>query len=159
MKSIRISGLVAVPVLLLSLAACGGSSGDEGIASASGAGSGAPKASASPSVDPETAGLRWARCMREQGVDMPDDPKDLPKGGLEIPDKANQACERHRPPGKAIDMNDPEVRDRFARFAKCMREHGVDMPDNAPPDIHMKDPQKWETASKSCNHILREQGR
>jgi hypothetical protein len=155
MKSMRISVLLAVP--LLSLAACGGPSEEEGIASAGGSGSSAPKASASQSVAPDTARLRWARCLREQGVNMPDDPKDMPKGGLAIPDKAAQACERHQAPGKTIDMNDPEVRDRFARFAKCMREHGYDMPDNAPPDVHLKDPRKWETASKSCNHLLREQ--
>jgi hypothetical protein len=144
MKSKSLSLLLAAS-LMLPLAACGGGSEKD-----------APGAAAS-SADQDAAQLRYARCMREQGVNMPDDPKDLPKGGLEIPDRAVRACERHQPPGKTIDFRDPEVRDRFARFAKCMREHGFDMPDNAPPDIHQKDPQKWERASKSCNHILREQ--
>lgn len=158
MKSKHVSKLLAVP-LLLPMVACGTPPGDQGIAGAGGAKSTAPSASASPSVDPGTARLRWARCLREQGVGMPDDPKDLPEGGLAIPEKAEQACRRHRPQGRTIDMDDPEVRDRFARFAACMRKHGFDMPDNAPPNIHEKDPRKWASASKYCDHILREQSR
>jgi hypothetical protein len=53
-------------------------------------------------------------------------------------------------------MKDPAVRERFARFSKCMRANGFDMPDDAPPNIHLKDPEKWEKASKVCGHILQE---
>jgi hypothetical protein len=31
--------------------------------------------------------------------------------------------------GKMPDMKDPKVRDQYVKFAQCMREHGVDMPD------------------------------
>jgi hypothetical protein len=88
---------------------------------------------------------------------MPDDPKDL-KGGLEIPEKAEQACKQHWPRGKVIDnMNDPVVRDQLARFAKCMREHGFEMTENSPPDIRDENPRKFDTAAKTCNHVLQEQ--
>ncbi|RFS83478.1 hypothetical protein D0T12_20760 [Actinomadura spongiicola] len=131
-------------MLLLSVAACGGGSDPSG---------------AGPSADADAERLRWARCMREHGVNMPDDPKDLPPGGLAIPDRAERACAELRPSGRTIDMNDPETRDRFAAFARCMRANGYDMPDNAPPDVHLKNPPLWDKASKSCAHILREERR
>ncbi|GAA4232459.1 hypothetical protein GCM10022254_32370 [Actinomadura meridiana] len=85
---------------------------------------------------------------------MPDDPKDLPPEGMAVSDKADKACAALQPPGKTIDMNDPETRDRMARFAKCMRANGYDMPDNAPPNIQQKNPPLWEKASKVCAPIL-----
>ncbi|RAY15891.1 hypothetical protein DPM19_09040 [Actinomadura craniellae] len=143
-----------VLLALAPLAACGGGPAGDGIAGATGE----TAASARPSGGPDAARIRWARCLRENGVDMPDDPKDLPPGGLRLPDRALQACEKHRDGmgGQLIDKNDPEVRDRFARFSRCMRQHGYDMPDDAPPDIHLKDPALWEKASRSCSHLLRE---
>ncbi|MFI6521769.1 hypothetical protein ACIBF1_39885 [Spirillospora sp. NPDC050679] len=113
---------------------------------------------AAPSPAPsDAAALKYARCLRDQGVDMPDDPKKIPQGGVEIPDRAMAACKGVAPSGKTIDMRDPAVKARFARFAKCMRGNGYDMPDDAPPDVHLKNPAKWEKASKACDHILREQ--
>src|SRR2546423_1371146 len=49
----------------------GGGAGDGGVASAGGA---AAKASASPSrsLSPEDAQLKFAQCMRQNGVDVPD---------------------------------------------------------------------------------------
>jgi hypothetical protein len=139
MKRVR---LLLVAALLLPVAACGDDSGS-------------PDAATAASATADAARLKWARCMREHGVNMPDDPKDLPQGGLEVPDKAQQACAKLQPSGKTIDMNDPETRDQMARFAKCMRANGYDMPDNAPPDIHLKNPPLWEKASKVCAPILR----
>ncbi|MFI0354513.1 hypothetical protein [Actinomadura sp. 9N407] len=135
----RLSMLLVVP--LLALVACGGGSSGDGAASAA------------PS---DAANLKYNKCLRENGANMPDDPKDIPQGGVEIPDKAVNACKGLVPPGQTIDMKDPAVRERFARFGKCMRENGFDMPDDAPPDIHLKDPAKWEKASKVCSPILQE---
>lgn len=151
--------LLALGVLALALAtaACGGSSGAGAeVASATGA-SGADGASAEDAsakeADFEQAGLDFARCMREHGVDMPDpqageggfikvgpiDASEKPlAGGPKTQDampeefrEADEAC-RHfledliQEGGPPMDA---EAQDKALKFAKCMREHGVDMPD------------------------------
>ncbi|GAA1537807.1 hypothetical protein GCM10009678_20230 [Actinomadura kijaniata] len=133
----RLSFLLAVPLLA---AACGGGS----------------EPAAAPPTPSDAAQLKYSRCLREHGVDMPDDPKKIPAGGMTIPERARKACAGVEPQGKTIDMNDPATKDRFARFAKCMRANGYDMPDNAPPDVHLRNPRKWEQSYAKCDHILRE---
>jgi hypothetical protein len=85
------------------------------------------------------AGLEFARCMRENGVDMPDP---SPGGGLRLqarPDddpaaleRAQEKCRKHledvRPP-EMSEEDRAEFRERALRFARCMREQGIDMPD------------------------------
>jgi hypothetical protein len=99
--------------------------------------------------------------MRANGVpDFPDDARDLPKGGLTIPDRAMKACRKWEAAlgGKAVDPNDPATRDRFLKLARCMRAHGVDWPDpgggtlgGPPPDLSgVKDKAKAESALKEC---------
>ena len=129
--------------------ACGGSSGDEGAGVAT-AGDGKARNTGDQKgrqTDPRQAGLDFARCMREHGVDMPDPNADggfvavgpapgqaaagvdsAPPSGFE---EADKAC-RHlledliQDGGPAMD---PKEQDRAIAFARCMREHGVDMPD------------------------------
>lgn len=131
-------------------AACGGSSsaGADGIASAGG-GSSARKAADTAKVDPEQAGLEFAQCMREHGVDVPD-PK-AGEGGMVMvgpgPGEAHAGGHTSGPPagfeeadkacrhiledliGDGPGPMDPAEQDRALKFAKCMRDHGVDMPD------------------------------
>jgi hypothetical protein len=85
------------------------------------------------------AGLEFARCMRENGVDMPD-PR--PGGGLALRarpvddhaaiERAHEKCRKHlekvRPP-ELSEEDRAEFRDRALKFARCMREQGIDMPD------------------------------
>ncbi|MBC6457218.1 hypothetical protein [Actinomadura sp. HBU206391] len=156
----RVSTLL-LTVPMLALTACGGSSGD-GIASAGG-GKASASASARASVDPDQAQLRYARCMRENGVAMPDDPRDLPKGGLAIPDKAMKACEEFQKAlgGTRIDMNDPETRDRFTKLAQCMRKHGFDFPDPPnmpPPDFDGGNKPRFDRSLKDCGKFLPSRG-
>lgn len=141
--------LPAALSLSLLAAACGGASGDggNGVASAGG-GNAASAGDKKGKADPQQAGLDFARCMREHGVDVPD-PKGTDGGmvligpgpgdggarpGAEPPagfEEANKAC-RHiledliQDGGRAVD---PEDQDRALEFARCMREHGVDTPD------------------------------
>ena len=140
----------AVLALALLAAACGGSSGaeSEGVASAGGAGAGDKVDDSAARKDPQQAGLDFARCMREHGVDMPD-PKageggmvmigpgpggDGPSAGQRPPagfEEAHKAC-AHLLADLVQDgaaAPDPEEQDRALKFARCMREHGVDMPD------------------------------
>ncbi len=138
--------VLAIAVLAV---ACGGSSsGDgEGVASAGG---GEKANDSSAKKDPHQAGLDFAKCMREHGIDMPD-PKageggmimigpgpgeggDEPTSGQRPPagfEEAHEACKHHLDDlvqdGAA--EPDPEEQDRALKFAQCMREHGVDMPD------------------------------
>jgi hypothetical protein len=138
--------LLVLPLACLGLvrAGCGAPAREDGVASAGGA-TAAPTASSSASssasapTDPREAQLKFAQCMREHGVEM-DDPE--PGGGIRIRsragdgqkvEQAQQACKHFmeaaigdgsRKPGK-------EQLDRGLKFAQCMREHGIDMPDPA----------------------------
>jgi hypothetical protein len=96
--------------------------------------------------DPEEAALAWAKCMRKHGVDVPDPQFD--NGRLTIRagargrrldniesekfQKAQEECGEPfgRSGGPPIsDEEREELQEAMLAFAKCMREHGVDMPD------------------------------
>jgi hypothetical protein len=124
----------ALALAALALAACGGDDP-------------AP-ASSSPGrrgIDAKTkqAMLAYARCMREHGTDMPDPQFD--QGGGRVVQKsdlrnstpeqlraAEQACAKYQRQFKPPPMSAAEKqRQRQAALAnaRCMREHGIDMPD------------------------------
>jgi hypothetical protein len=167
------------------LAACSGTATAPGVATLDDpVASGSPGASASPtaSQDPRDAFLAYARCMRENGVDMPDPKFDeggdgsigFSVGGGTRPDKAeyekaDKACRQHLE--KAIsNMKPPELtpeeEEQLLQFARCMREHGVDMPDPGAggmifggpaaasgdkPDVDDKD---FQAAQEACADLL-----
>ena len=96
------------------------------------------------SKDPEEAMLAFARCMRENGVDMPDPQNGkvtIRVGGpgrerpsqaeMEKVDRAQEVCGKHlegaRPQLSAEERQ--EMQEAMLAFARCMREHGVDVPD------------------------------
>jgi len=115
---------------------------------------------AAPSADPGEAQIKYARCLRANGLpNYPDDPRKLPSGGIAIPDRAVTACAKLRPPGRTIDPSDPKVRDHFLKLARCMRSHGVDWPDPSPGDLGgpppdlsgVPDKAKVEAWLKVCN--------
>ncbi|HZE30356.1 MAG TPA: hypothetical protein VE198_02830 [Actinoallomurus sp.] len=146
----RASILLIAP--LLALTACGGSPENDGGAAA--------RPSSGRSLAPDQARLRYARCLRENGVPgYPDDPKQIPNG-LTIPERAINACEQWAQAGgaKTLDPNDPQTRDRFLKLARCMRAHGVDWPDprpgslgGPPPDLAgVKNKAKVQAALKTC---------
>jgi hypothetical protein len=119
---------IALSTAALALAACGG--GDNSNA-------------ASPEderAEFREAALDFAECMREHGVDM-EDPKPgsggiqliAPEGGdTAAMEKAQEACQKHletaRPPELSAEEQS-EFRERALAHARCMREHGIDMPD------------------------------
>jgi hypothetical protein len=141
--------LAVLAVILLVTAACSGGAAPSGVATLVDP-SASPDASPSASVDPEAAMQAFATCMREHGVNLQissvgDDggggvtgPSKNVSGGSGRPtDKgefaaAETACKHLLPqggvngPGGEID---PEFQDKLLAFAKCMREHGIDMPD------------------------------
>jgi hypothetical protein len=96
--------------------------------------------------DREEAILAFTECMREHGIDMPDpETSDDGRPGLRITrdeganekvdreelEAARKACEKHLE--GTFQQFSPEQRaemqDRMVRFAECMRDHGIDMPD------------------------------
>jgi hypothetical protein len=111
----------------LGAAGCGG-----------GGGGGADNASARPD---DAKQLALARCMRKAGIDFPD-PKPGPAGApaeLRIPRsisperfmKMERDCRRSS--GIAIKAptaaEQARFRDDALKFARCMRAHGIDLPD------------------------------
>ncbi|MBB5136625.1 hypothetical protein HNP84_006376 [Thermocatellispora tengchongensis] len=78
--------------------------------------------------------LKYARCMRENGVDMPDPQggvAQMPKAPADVLEKAQKACEKLRP--VAPGAPDAEARhQRNVALARCLREKGIDVPDPRP---------------------------
>lgn len=129
--------------------------------------------------------LAFARCMREHGVDIPDpQPGTGGKGGNfnfrvgaggTATDKtklnaADAAC-RHFIEGIGSGPNggrmDPATQDALIAFSRCMREHGIDMPDPQFSDggaaLIMPDngkqafdpnSQKFKDAQSACENLL-----
>jgi hypothetical protein len=131
------AGLFAV-ALTLALTACGGDGGgdSDGVASLGGQASGS-NGSTTTEQDPEQAALDYARCMREHGVDMPDP---SPGGGLGLnvtPANEDKVRDAQRACSHILDDVRPRLseeqqnvmQDALLAFAKCMRKHGIDMPD------------------------------
>jgi hypothetical protein len=88
----------------------------------------------------QDAMLAFAQCMREQGIDMPDpEPGEggirlrAPEGSTpEKMDAAQQACRQHLDELEPPDMSEEqqkEFQEAALAHARCMREHGIDMPD------------------------------
>ncbi|MCW2915902.1 MAG: hypothetical protein JWN52_3970 [Actinomycetia bacterium] len=152
----RPSILLAV-VPALALTACGGTSSNTGVASAGG-GKVSAGATAKVSTDPQEAQIKYARCLRAHGINMPDNPKDVPSGGLAISDQAEAACKQFQPPGKPIDASDPKTHDRLVKLARCMRGDGFDWPDPAPGSLGGPPPgydggsnkAKWQQSLADC---------
>lgn len=113
----------------LALGACG-SSDDPGSAS-------------SPQDKAFEGALKFSKCMRDHGIDMPD-PQRVGTGGIKLTARgklnpndpkmkaAQEACQKYMKVGGGQTM-DPARRawlqEAALKYARCMRQHGVDMPD------------------------------
>jgi hypothetical protein len=165
----------------LGAAACGGSPDGNGVATLGGDGAGdgqqtgsAGSANGAASKDPQEAALEFARCMREHGVDMPDPEVDS-QGRMRItvragrgqadPTKLNEAQRAcgHLMGGGGDGPGrlDPKAQDAMLAFARCMREHGIDMPDPTGDGLLFNskrgpDPtsSKFKEAERACDHHL-----
>ena len=157
-RSHRLPVLILLAAGLAAGAACGGSgSGSDGVASiktASEKKSGSDDAgNKDKKKNPEDAMLEFARCMREHGVDMPD--PDTSGGGSGVVtfsasasaggagdakldaetskfQEAHEACKDLMGDVGPISMTpeqQQEMQDQALAFSRCMREHGINMPD------------------------------
>ena len=155
MSRIRM-GLVPGVLLALALAigACGG--GADSATSTTSPGGG----------DSTQADLARARCLRQHGINVPDPKVDangrtewqLPEGvGPDDPKfkAANQACRQYRPNGGQAQRPTPQQQQEMVAFARCMRQHGIDMPDPTPEGtvdmrgVNPDDP-KFKAAERAC---------
>jgi hypothetical protein len=122
-------GLAAV-AMAGTMAACGGSSNST--------------ATASSSSDPNDQAVKFAQCMRQHGIDMPDPQPGKgggfgfrargPKGQLDSQkfQTAQNACRKLLPNGGRPNLTPAQraqFRDAALKFAQCMRAHGVNIPD------------------------------
>ena len=107
------------------------------------AASGAPKASATATpqagIDPD-APIKYARCMRENGMTWFPDPQNG-RTAVRVPSNvdpekmkaAEQACRQYAPNGGERAQMNPEDLEQVRQMARCMRETGVpNFPDPKP---------------------------
>ena len=168
MTRIRI-GLVPGLLLALALAvaACGGGDKRGGVASL-GDGKATSTTSAGGSQDERQADLAYARCMRQHGVNIPD-PKveangrtewQLPSGMRKDDPRlkaAQQACRQYRANGGQAQRPSPQQQQEMVAFARCMRQHGVNIPDPKPDGtvdmrasgVNPDDP-RFKAAERAC---------
>jgi hypothetical protein len=145
-----IRGLLLALFVVALVAACSATAAGPGVATLESQEPGAAP-SASPSMSPEDALLAYAECMREHGIDMADPTYEEGDdgevrigigggpGARDEVDKeeflaAETAC-RHfmtavMPAGRG-EMS-AEDEEKLLQFARCMREHGIDMQDPNP---------------------------
>jgi hypothetical protein len=174
--------LLSLAALAL-LAACTGATAAPSVASLDDpAASADPSPSPSAPTDPQEAFLAFAECMREHGIDMPD-PQVSDEGGgkfsvgfsaggpggdgdNEAFQEANEACrpllENAIGEGGRPEIS-PEDEEAMLDFARCMREHGIDMPDPGEsgmvfqfggPDGESFDSDAFEAAQEACQDLL-----
>jgi hypothetical protein len=185
----KVSGGVVLAAVL-ALAACGGESGSPEVASLGGGSTQGGTTTEASSEDPQEVVLAYTKCMRAEGIDLPDpDFSNGPRGGFRIqlgpggvdPDdpKFRAAREKCEPILATLRQQfDPERQEEFQEaalaFAKCMREHGIDIPD---PDFSGgqpggrggaggpfggagvdRDDPKFRTAMAACDDVFEELG-
>jgi hypothetical protein len=171
-------GALAVALAVV-LTGCGGESDSGGVASLTDTTSTTESGdggSTGNEKDSKEAALDFAKCMREHGVDMPD-----PGSGGELRlqvtpgterkvQEAQQACQHFMEDAapRLSEEQEAVMKDALLDFARCMREHGIDMPDpefgkggivtqknrfgrGTDPD----DP-KFRAAQKACEPIMEE---
>jgi hypothetical protein len=135
MSAMTRSPLLAAALLAaaLGLGACGSS--DDG---------GGASKSASNGDKAFEGALKFSKCMREHGIDMPD-PQRVGTGGIKLtggPVKVSQpkmkaaqaACQKYMQFGggggkRPSPAEQAKAQRAMLAYAKCMRSHGVDMPD------------------------------
>ena len=174
----RLLGAAVVGTTLVMATACGGGAGGSGGVATLGEepdGSDARGARTDQGEESfEEALLAFARCMREQGIDMPDPEPGGRGGGMVLigpgspadgADGDFAAAEKecgHLMEGLEPDLSPGErdrMQDEMLAFARCMRERGIDVPDPEPGGgmrmaigeggVDPRDPE-FQAAEKAC---------
>jgi hypothetical protein len=166
--------------LIAALALLGGCAGDkdsgDGVATAGNGTASASAGSNDGDVAAQTA--KFAECMRENGVDMPDPEVDgdgrvkfgAPASGAQPADRekaqaAHEKCKQYLPNGGEPPKLSDEDLEKMRKFSQCMRENGYpNFPDPQPEggiridseDGVDMDPesQKWKDAHAKCDEFM-----
>jgi hypothetical protein len=164
-----VSAVIPLAVMF-ALAGCGKSDNGNKVASVSGTASASASTNAtlSPAEEQERA-LKFAQCMREHGVDMPDPTVEDGKIRIRINaqpgtdvEAAQQACKQYAPNGgPGGGKIDPQMQENMRKYAQCMRDNGVEkFPDPDPNQGGMRingdiagDPD-FEKAQKACEQYI-----
>lgn len=170
----RTRNALAVLPLALALALTGCSSDDGGGRVATAQSSGKEKPDAKPSMGERDRALKFAQCMRQNGVEM-EDPKEggrvivkaRKKGSKALMDKAMEKCREYQPRGGGIGGKaDPQAVAAMQKYAKCMRENGVaEFPDPKPGgglqmNKSIQDDPDFRTGEEKCkSHLASERKR
>ncbi len=129
--------VAAATVGLFALAGCSSSS-ESGVATAGGGAADEP--AASPSVSASVSGddqrLAFVRCLRDNGVDIPDDGLTEGPGSIDLQStkvqEALAACQDQAPgmggDGPLGPMSEAQ-QNQFIELAGCLRDEGFDVPD------------------------------
>lgn len=134
-----------------------------------------PNASPSASVTPEQAMRAYVSCMRGKGIAMPDPkvqsngeveliyPEDIDKGAFGAADEGCRSLLANAYPATTENPNGAQEQDQLLAYARCMREHGIDMADpaggpgsvtvNAGTEPGAVDP-SFAAADQACAHFL-----
>jgi hypothetical protein len=164
-----LAALVAVLALTLAVAACGGDDKPSEVASLGDSDKATSTTSPGNSgKDFKQMALAYARCLRQHGINMPDPKFDanghmamqMPSGvGPDDPKfkAAEEACKQYAPPGEPEKV-DPQVQQQMLAYARCMRQHGINIPDPKPGEgigvdgskgVNPEDP-KFKAADQAC---------
>ena len=133
---IRTAALGLMLTVSCALAGCGDSGGSKDGIPTGGGTAVAPGPSASAaSNDP----AQWTKCLRDNGIDVKD--PEAGSGSVQLPadspalTAAMAKCKQYetvQSGSTGVDRNDPKQEEQRRKFAKCMRDQGVDWPDPVP---------------------------
>lgn len=167
----RVLALGALLLAVVLLAACSDDSGGDGIATAGGTGS---DKSAEKELSDEERQAKFAECMRDNGIDMPDPEPGEPsrmtvrEGDRAKMEKAMDACRELLPNGGEFKPSQADL-EAMREHAKCMRANGVpEFPDPDPEGGGIRiqrgqdgmDPEdpEFQAAMEKCRDKLPERG-
>jgi hypothetical protein len=150
----RVLTALALALCAAALGACGGSDDDTA----------RPSPTTSSSNERDSARVRLLQCLREQGIDIPDNigeqgapPPDIDTDALEAALEGPCAELRGGAFGDATDSAVAEAQEKMDRYAQCMRDAGFDFPDvelgeGPPTELHeldQSDPD-FQAADERC---------
>jgi len=151
-------------MLALALAGCGSSDGGDRVASASDRPSSDTTAGAASDLSRDEMAVKFAQCMRENGIDMadPEPGKGIriqSRGNREEMEAAMEACREYNP--QANSTGSPELDEKNREFAQCMRKNGVEnFPDPEPGQLGIRIDEKvaedpdLPAAQRACESVL-----
>jgi len=152
---IRTAVLGLMLTVSCALTGCGDSGGSkDGIPSGGGTGAAAAPSASAGTKDP----AQWTKCLRDNGIDVKD--PQAGTGTVQLPAEspaltaAMNKCKQYetgQSGSTGFNPNDPKQEEQRRKFAKCMRDQGVDWPDPVPGQpLEIQQTPQIEAAFQKC---------